>query len=72
MRAAHFVASSGAEWTAALDVANSGTYNNQYMVVDLNKFTPGQDLAHGTLWVAEQIPGRVVAAVCSQRRWTSS
>ena len=34
----------------------------QYMVVDLNKFTPGEDLQPGLLWVAEQIPGLVVAA----------
>jgi len=40
----------------------TGTYNNQYMVVDLKKVTLGRELANGTLWVIEQIPGLVVGA----------
>jgi hypothetical protein len=32
------------------------------MVVDLKRFVPGEELAEGLLWVAEQIPGLVVAA----------
>jgi len=40
----------------------SGTYNNQYMVIDLKKVTLGRELANGTLWVIEQIPGLVVGA----------
>jgi hypothetical protein len=32
------------------------------MVIDLTKFTPGEDPKQGLLWVAEQIPGKVVAA----------
>jgi len=42
------------------DFARSGTYNNQYMIIDLKKVTVGNDLADGTLWVVEQIPGLVV------------
>jgi hypothetical protein len=30
------------------------------MVVDLNKFTPGEPLQPGTLYVSEQIPGHFV------------
>jgi hypothetical protein len=32
-------------------------YNNQWMVLDHTKFTPGQPLANDTLWVLEQLPG---------------
>ena len=32
------------------------------MIVDLNKFTPGQPLSSDVLWVGEQIPGLVEAA----------
>jgi len=32
------------------------------MVVDLKKVTLGQELADGTLWVIEQIPGLVIGA----------
>jgi len=30
------------------------------MIIDLKKVTVGNDLADGTLWVVEQIPGLVV------------
>jgi len=40
----------------------TGTYNNQYMVVDLKKVTLSRELNVGTLWVIEQIPGLVVGA----------
>ena len=32
------------------------------MVIDLNKVTLDRELANGTLWVIEQIPGLVVGA----------
>jgi len=35
--------------------------NNQFMVLDYNLFTPGQDLQPNTFWVVEQIPGLVVS-----------
>ena len=40
----------------------TGTYNNQYMIVDLKKVTLDWQLADDTLWVIEQIPGLVVGA----------
>jgi len=43
-------------------VEMTGTYNNQYMIVDLKKVTLGRALANETLWVIEQIPGLVVGA----------
>ena len=50
---------SAEDWTKTIAVQNSGTYNNQWIVLDLKKFTPGQDLVPGTLWIAEQFPGIV-------------
>jgi hypothetical protein len=62
IRAANWLATSGREWSTLLEMENSGTYNNQYMIIDLTKFIPGEDPHPGLLWVAEQIPGTVVSA----------
>ncbi|EDQ90028.1 uncharacterized protein MONBRDRAFT_20946 [Monosiga brevicollis MX1] len=57
IRTATALAQTSEDWAELAGRHNSGTYNNQYMVMDLNKFTPGQPLLDGTLYVAEQIPG---------------
>lgn len=62
VRTASALARTGAEWVSVLARHNSGTYNNQYMVVDTNRFVPGRALLDGTLWVAEQIPTLVQSA----------
>jgi len=59
---ANRMASTGAEWAKYFALYNSGTYNNQYQVVDYKQFTPGNPLQPGTLWIVEQIPGYVVSA----------
>ncbi|XP_055555441.1 putative phospholipase B-like 2 [Falco cherrug] len=60
---ANRLARSGPEWAAIFRRFNSGTYNNQWMVVDYNAFTPGRaNPPPGLLTVLEQIPGLVVAA----------
>jgi len=51
------LARSGEEWTELQFRHHSGTCNNQWMVVDRNKFTPGQPLQDGTLWISESMPG---------------
>jgi hypothetical protein len=38
----------------------AGTYNNQYMVIDLKKVELNKTINDGALWVVEQIPGLVV------------
>jgi len=58
---ANRMATSGAEWVDVFGLYNSGTYNNQWMIVDYKLFTPGQPLQPGTFWVAEQIPGYLVS-----------
>ena len=59
---ANYLAYTGEEWTKYFSMYNSGTYNNQYMVVDFKRYQPGQQLPQGVLWVAEQIPGHVSRA----------
>lgn len=39
----------------------AGTYNNQYIIVDLKKFSPGSELQPGLLTIVEQMPGLVMA-----------
>ncbi|XP_009329100.1 PREDICTED: putative phospholipase B-like 2 [Pygoscelis adeliae] len=54
---ANRLARSGPEWAAVFRQFNSGTYNNQWMVVDYNAFTPGRaSPPQGVLTVLEQIP----------------
>eukprot|EP00123_Amoebidium_parasiticum_P011864 comp20950_c0_seq1/m.28009 comp20950_c0_seq1/g.28009 ORF comp20950_c0_seq1/g.28009 comp20950_c0_seq1/m.28009 type:complete len:553 (-) comp20950_c0_seq1:50-1708(-) len=59
VRAANALARTGKEWASLVARYNSGTYNNQYMVVDYKGFHRGVEIKDGTLWVIEQIPGHV-------------
>ncbi|KAL4451415.1 hypothetical protein ABPG77_009487 [Micractinium sp. CCAP 211/92] len=61
-RIASFLADDGRGWTDVMPQHNSGTGNNQWMVVDLKLFKPGHELPPGLLWVVEQMPGLVVAS----------
>ncbi|XP_047512871.1 putative phospholipase B-like 2 [Pieris napi] len=61
------LATSGAHWVDLFRRHNSGTYNNQWYIVDYKKFkrktqkSEGQVEA-GLLWVVEQLPGFTEAA----------
>ena len=74
---ANNLATSGEEWSDVFARHNSGTYNNQWMVVDYKLFRTGEtDLQPGLLWILEQIPGTVMAAdltdfLQSQQYWPS-
>ncbi|KAI0207905.1 putative phospholipase B-like 2 [Lamellibrachia satsuma] len=59
--AANRLATSGKEWCDTFSRFNSGTYNNEWMVVDYTKFHPGKKLGSDVLWVLDQIPGMIVA-----------
>ncbi|XP_037339386.1 putative phospholipase B-like 2 [Pungitius pungitius] len=58
---ANRLATTGKEWADIFKKYNSGTYNNQWMIVDYNHFTPGRtDIKDGLFVVLEQIPGLVL------------
>ncbi|KAK5979999.1 Phospholipase B [Trichostrongylus colubriformis] len=49
------------EWCHIYAKYNSGTYNNQWAVLDYNKFTPNETLPeYGLFYVLEQMPGTIV------------
>ncbi|XP_065301953.1 putative phospholipase B-like 2 [Dermacentor albipictus] len=51
------LATSGREWADLFAKKNSGTYNNQYVIVDYKLFKPGTAIGENTLWIVEQMPG---------------
>ena len=61
---ASVMAGSGSEWSDVFSLENSGTYNNQWILVDFAKFEkwksdpslPPSDV----LWIVEQAPGLVI------------
>ncbi|XP_028914484.1 putative phospholipase B-like 2 [Ornithorhynchus anatinus] len=60
---ANRLATDGATWADVFKRFNSGTYNNQWMIVDYRAFSPGATVPPaGVLTVLEQIPGLVVMA----------
>ncbi|XP_049738490.1 phospholipase B-like 1 [Elephas maximus indicus] len=56
VRVANMMANGGRKWAEIFSKYNSGTYNNQYMVLDLKKIEPTYSLGDGTLYIVEQIP----------------
>ncbi|KAM5192372.1 putative phospholipase B-like 2 [Mantella aurantiaca] len=60
---ANRLATGGKEWADIFRKFNSGTYNNQWMVIDYKKFRPGEtDVPSGLLTVLEQLPGLITSA----------
>ena len=62
---ANKLANSGKQWSQIFSKYNSGTYNNQWMVVDYKLFqkgTPQNLLKNDLLWIIEQLPGFIKAA----------
>jgi len=74
---ANRLSSNAPDWVTIFSEYNSGTYNNQWIVVDHNLFTPGMSqLKPNTVWIAEQIPDFIESAdvtdiVNSQGYWSS-
>lgn len=56
---ANRLAYSGSDWSKLFSKHNSGTYNNEWMIIDYKMFYPGKPLQDGLLTVLEQIPGLI-------------
>jgi len=59
---ANRLANSGSQWAQIFSKFNSGTYNNQWIIVDYKNFNVGTFTKENLLWVLEQIPGYIEAA----------
>ncbi|XP_003797853.1 phospholipase B-like 1 [Otolemur garnettii] len=59
VRVANMMADDGQTWAEIFSRHNSGTYNNQYMVLDLKRVKLNHSLGKGTLYIVEQIPSYV-------------
>ncbi|XP_058249348.1 putative phospholipase B-like 2 [Hemibagrus wyckioides] len=70
---ANRLARSGKEWADIFSQYNSGTYNNQWMIVDYKGFNPGgPNLNKGLLTVLEQIPGMIQTADKTEELYNTS
>ncbi|KAL5509483.1 hypothetical protein EMCRGX_G004870 [Ephydatia muelleri] len=61
IRLANWLATGGREWASYVSEYNSGTYNNQYMILDLKKVKLRTEIEDDALWIVEQIPGYVAS-----------
>lgn len=50
------LAGNGKEWTDLFSKYSSATYTNQWMVINLNKFSPNKRIEEGFFYVLEEIP----------------
>ncbi|KAJ1366547.1 hypothetical protein KIN20_027228 [Parelaphostrongylus tenuis] len=56
----NYLSKTAKEWVKLFSRYNSGTYNNQWTIVDYKKFKPGEELPDkDMLWILEQIPGSI-------------
>eukprot|EP01084_Bolivina_argentea_P095043 170870_1 len=62
VRIANALSRTGQEWYGHLARENSGTYNNQYMIINYALFERSKPLPDNLLWVVEQVPGYVEGA----------
>eukprot|EP00708_Paratrimastix_pyriformis_P002162 GAFH01000901.1.p2 GENE.GAFH01000901.1~~GAFH01000901.1.p2 ORF type:complete len:623 (-),score=276.17 GAFH01000901.1:555-2198(-) len=58
--AANRLAVDGQGWYGNFSKVNSGTYNNQYMVIDHKLFDIGMRPKAGFVWAIEQMPGLMI------------
>lgn len=58
---ANQMSKTGADWAENFSRYHSGTYTNQWMIMDLTLFTPGSDPQPGFFTVVEEVPGLIHA-----------
>jgi len=66
VRVANALSQDAKDWARYVSQYWSGTYPNQWMIVDYKKFTPNQPLKADTFWVVEEIPEFVHARDLTQ------
>jgi len=63
------------EWAHIMEKYWSGTYTNQWMIVDYKLFTPNNPLPANTFWIMEEIPSRThsadLTAFLARGQWSS-
>ncbi|XP_062861897.1 putative phospholipase B-like 2 [Trichomycterus rosablanca] len=70
---ANRLARTGKEWADIFSQFNSGTYNNQWMIVDYKNFIPGKPVQNqGLFTVLEQIPGMIEIADKTEELYKTS
>ena len=67
LRVAMSSSASGSEWADVFKRNTCGTYQNQYMIIDMNLFTPGEPLKDNLLWVIEEVPSLLVSGDQTER-----
>jgi hypothetical protein len=56
------MAKSSTQWQMLFSERNNGQENAQWMIVDFNKFVPGQPLLDGAFFLVEMVPGTIQKA----------
>ncbi|GAB9466525.1 Peptidyl-prolyl cis-trans isomerase [Globisporangium polare] len=56
-KVANFLGEDGMSWAATFSKYNSGTYNDQWMIIDTKRFVPGSGFQKNGLMILEQLPG---------------
>eukprot|EP01084_Bolivina_argentea_P135746 239147_1 len=75
VRISNAICNTGPQWVNTFTRYNSGTYNNQWIILNYNLFKSGEPLKDNILWIAEQIPGNVscldVTNILERGYWSS-
>lgn len=61
------IAKTPMHWVDLFTSKNSGTMNNQWMILDYNNFVPGKPPPDNMFWVLETIPGKMHSADMTHR-----